>query len=240
MAYRAYLSDLEREGRQTLGVLSLGMLAVSLVHPLFLLLTLPSTAYAWFVLYRRCRADFTLTFRKTELLKRALRFDDYDPDLAESIELGVHDGVLRLNHSQLESFWRSFESSCRQFGREALNGYSHLFWMILPLCALTLGLILFAPLRESWNWLPMIQRLGGEYWAGVLQVVAWLLGIAAATLGKYVIQVALVSAAWDAVVSLPPDALDGSSDASGPREAIITWKLPVDSGVIAKPNSSRS
>lgn len=231
MAYRAYLAELDQEGRQTLTVLAGGMVFFALVHPLLLLLALPSTVLSWMVLYRSAKRQFAGLLHKSEVLRRALRFDDYDPDLAESIEPGVHEGTLRFKHSKLENFWRSYEASCRLLGRKALDGYAHIIWMVLPLLVLTIGLLAAVPLRERLNWLPVGAVMQPEYWLAVLQVLAWLIGITAATLGKYIIQVALVNAAWTAVISLPPEAADSSEEASHlARDGVITWKLPGEAG----------
>lgn len=239
MAYRAYLAELEREGRQTLSILAGSMLFFALIHPLLLLLAVPAISLSWFALYRSSKRQFARVLIHHQVLRRALRFDDYDPDLAESIEPGVHEGVLRLKHSKLENFWRSYESSCRMLGHTALEGYRHVVWMILPLVVLTLGLIAANPLREQWNWMPEIAGMPADYWMAILQVLAWLLGIGAATLGKYVIQVALVSAAWTAVVSMPAEAAEEASEmAALPRDEIITWRVPKDGKPLAATNGS--
>lgn len=239
-AYRAYLAELDHEAQQTLGMLSIGMCLLALAHPLLLLLVLPITAAAWLVLYRECRIEFSKVLMRRDILKRALRFDDYDPDLAESIEPGVHEGVLRLKHSQLENFWRSFEASCRLLGRPALPGFRHIVWMVLPLVFLTVGLMVLEPLRHRWNWLPVRDLIDPDYWFGILQVLAWLLGIAAATLGKYVIQMALVNSSWQAVVNLPLDEGEAAADGTGgARDEIITWHMPGEGGGLAQRNGSQ-
>jgi hypothetical protein len=227
-AYRSYLADLEQEGRQTLSLLAGSMLFFALFHPILLLLALPTTCISWLLLYRSSRQHFKALMFRLELLQRSLRFDDYDPDLAESIEPGVHEGTLRLKHSNLENYWRSFEASCRYLGTNPLPGYSHIVLMVLPLLVLTIGLLFAGPLRERWNWLLISTEIPGDYWLAVLQVLGWLIGITAATLGKYVIQVALVNAAWNAVVKLPEDGLEmrDDSESSSLRDEIITWKLP--------------
>jgi hypothetical protein len=235
-SYRAYLHEVEAEGRQTLSVLSLGILCLSLLHPLLLLLTVPSTALAWWALFRESRVAFTKQFLGGRVLRRMLRFDDYDPDFADSFEAGDEEGTLRIKNSKLEHLWRSYEASCRTYERQSLTGYRHIAWMILPLVVLTCGLLLLAPLSARWNWLPLIQP-DEAYWLGILQIVAWLLGIFAATLAKFVIQVALVSAAWDAVVTMPLDDPDAAADsATGPRDAVITWHLPGEAARLARQN----
>jgi hypothetical protein len=227
-AYRSYLADLEREGRQTLVLLSVMIVVLAAIHPLLLLLALPSTALAWVCLYRMARLQFLSTLYGSEVLRRSLQFEDYDPDLVDTLELDRMEGEVRPRQSRLESFWRSYESSCRIQGHPAFAGYAHLGWMTLPLATLTIGLLALPLFRTAWNWLPLQPHSLDLFANGLLFIFGWLLGIGAATLGKYVIQVALVSAAWDAVINMAGDDRGGPEEAAGPREQIFRWRQPGD------------
>jgi hypothetical protein len=100
--------------------------------------------------------------------------------------------------------------------------------MGLPLLTMTFGLGLLPWLVAKWNVWSVPE--------GLLQVIAWLLGIGAATLCKYVIQLALVTAAWDAVVQLPADEPEPAASAEGmsTRDDFFSWKLPPDNTATAR------
>jgi hypothetical protein len=226
-AYRAYLSEVEHEGRQSLTFIACGVGLVALCHPLLFLLAVPSTLLSWLMLYRRARLQFIGTLYRSEVLLRALRFDDYDPELLRTMELGRMEGAPAMRTSRLEGFWRSFDASCRSFGQHAVNGTEWLWWLALPLIVITAGMLLAPGWRHDWNWLPLPEPARGAFLDAAVFIVAWLVGIGAATLGKMVIQMALVAAAWDAVINMaeepaPEEAADGKSM----RESLIRWHLP--------------
>jgi hypothetical protein len=222
-AYRSYLAELERECRQFLGVISVSIFLLGCFHPFFLLLGIPATIIACRFIYREAQNYLRTLLFRTDLLKRAISFEDYDPDLLDAMELERLDSYRldssgRLRPSALAGFWHSFEASCRYLSLDAISGYHHLVWMTVPLATLTIGLLAAPGLVERWNYLHLPQWL--------LQVMAWLLGIGAATLGKYLIELALVTTAWDAVIRLPAEEPDAAAREAG-REEFFSWKMPL-------------
>jgi hypothetical protein len=228
-AYRGYLAELERECRRTLTVISVIVLLLAAAHPLLLVLAVPTTILAWWNVYYDARNYLVDVLYGSPLLRRALRFDDYDPNLLDAMELQRLDSYrldssFRLRVSALENFWQSYEASCRIMGVSPVSGSGYLAWMLLPLATLVVGVLALTGVMDHWNY------LGLPVW--MFHLLAWLLGIGAATLCKYVLQLALVNAAWDAVVQLPaeePEAEEGQPDLQA-RDEFFSWKLPADGG----------
>jgi hypothetical protein len=227
-AYRAYLSEVEGDGRRSLTVLAWLLGVLALAHPLLFILALPSILLSWLTLFRRARLHFITLLYRSEILLRALRFDDYDPELQPTMQLGQMEGVPPTRLSKLETFWRSFDASCRSFGVHAVDGTDWLWWLALPLIVMTIGLLAAPGLREQWNWLPLPEASRGPFVNGGVFIIVWLVGVGAAILGKMVIQMALTGAAWDAVVQMDQPVVERPQayDPQAARDSFIRWGMP--------------